>query len=298
MADRPGLAAAHALAGMALIGFIDQFVRTIAESSSLWTFHAVRSAMMWAMVLAFLALTRRRIAVRSWRGVIARSAVMSAAMMIYFGALGFLSVAEAAAGLFTAPIWVLVFSVAFFGLPIGPVRTLAVAMGFAGVVLVLSPGFGAVSPWVFLPVVAGAFYAVAVIATREWCAGEEALALSMGTFSFMALWGVLGISAVAVLGGGDDFLTRGWVTPSPEVLWLCVVQALGSLVAVVLLTRGYQLAEASLVSVFEYSVLGFSALFGFLVWGDRLGPVALLGLGLIALAGSLIALRGRGAVAA
>ncbi len=72
-----------------------------------------------------------------------------------------------------------------------------------------------------------------------------------------------------------------------------VVQAVGSLVAVLLLTRGYQLAEASLVSVFEYSVLGFSALFGWLVWGDVLGPAGLLGLALIAGAGSLIALRGR-----
>ncbi len=287
-------AAAHALAGMAVIGFIDQFVRTIAESSSLWTFHVVRSAMMWGLALVWIAMMRRGLRVQNWRGLLGRSAVMSIAMMIYFGTLGFLSVAEAAAGLFTAPIWVLVFSALVFGLPIGPVRTLAVVMGFAGVVMVLSPDPANITTATFVPVVAGAFYAVAVIATRAWCAGEEALVLSMGMFSFMALWGLAGIAGVALTGvEGTDFLSRGWVWPTPEVLGLCAVQAAGSLVAVVLLTRGYQMAEASLVSVFEYSVLGFGAVFGFLIWGDRLGPLALAGLALIALAGSLIALRGR-----
>ncbi len=299
MRDRPMAAAAHALAGMAVIGFIDQFVRVIAESSSLWTFHLVRSAMMWGLAFGYLALRRRGLRVRNWRGLLGRSAVMSTAMIVYFGTLGFLSVAQAAAGLFTAPIWVLVFSVAFFGLPIGPVRIIAVVLGFAGVVLVLSPDPGQITAATFVPVAAGAFYAVAVIATRAWCEGEDVLALSMGTFSFMAIWGVLGLFGVASLGlGGEDFLSRGWVAPTPEVLGWCLLQAVGSLSAVVLLTRGYQLAEASIVSVFEYSALGFGAFFGFVVWGDRLEPAGLAGLGLIAGAGALIALRGRVAKAA
>ncbi|MGB3553469.1 MAG: DMT family transporter [Jannaschia sp.] len=287
-------AAGVILAGMSVIGFIDQFVRVIAEQSSLWTFHILRSAMMWGMVGLWLLVSGVRLRVVNWRGVLGRSAIMSTAMIVYFGALGFLPVAQVAAGLFTAPIWVLLFSVAFFGRRIGPVRIAAVAMGFAGVVLVLAPDPSTVSPFMALPMVAGAFYAVAVIATREWCEGEGAVVLSMGIFTFMALWGIGGMGAVAALGlEGEGFLSRGWVWPTKEVWMWTFVQAVGSLVAVLLLTRGYQLAEASLVSVFEYSVLGFSALFGWLVWGDVLGPAGLRGLALIAGAGSLIALRGR-----
>ena len=86
---------------------------------------------------------------------------------------------------------------------------------------------------------------------------------------------------------------RGFVPPTATVWAVCALQAGGSLLAVILLTRGYQLAEASVVSVFEYSVLATSALFGFLVWGETMGPGGLLGLALIAGAGSVIALRGR-----
>lgn len=166
-------------------------------------------------------------------------------------------------------------------------------LGFAGVLMVLSPDLSQVTWLTFVPMAAGAFYAVSAIATREWCAREGALELTMGIFAFQMFWGLGG---VLVTGDGDTFLTRGFVMPTAEIWGILVLQAVGSLIGVVLLVRGYQLAEASLASVYEFSVLGFSALFGWLLLGQVTGPLGLLGLALIALAGSLIALRGRGAV--
>ncbi|WGH78846.1 DMT family transporter [Jannaschia ovalis] len=293
MENRTLAAAGAILAAMTVIGFIDQYIRLLADASSLWTFHLLRTAMMWALVLGWLVLAARGIRVVRWRGVLARSALMSTAMIVYFGALGFMPVAQVAAGLFTAPIWVLILSVAFFGQRIGAARILAVILGFAGVILVVAPDPAQVSPFVFAPVVAGAFYALAVIATREWCRDESALVLSMGIFSFMGLWALGGIAVLALAGETGGFLGRGFVPPTATVWAVCALQAGGSLLAVILLTRGYQLAEASVVSVFEYSVLATSALFGFLVWGETMGPGGLLGLALIAGAGSVIALRGR-----
>ncbi len=296
MQNRPLLAAGYILMGTVTVSFIDQFIRVIAEQSSLWTFHTIRSVMILGGVLIWLKLSGRRLAVGNLGAVAARSAVLATGLMIYFGSLGFMPVAQAAAGLFTAPIWVLIFSVVLFRLPVGPVRTFAVLVGFVGVVLVLSPDPATVSPWVFAPVLGGAFYAMGAIATREWCPGEAALVLSMGTFAAQGLWGLGGVAVLSVTGPlGDGFLSQGWVVPDTEMLLWCVMQAFGSLMAVICLTKGYQTAEASLVSVFEYSVLAFSALFGWLVWSDALTPLSMIGLMLIAAAGSLIALRGQGA---
>ncbi|MEM1506541.1 EamA family transporter, partial [Domibacillus sp. 8LH] len=69
----------------------------------------------------------------------ARPAIHCTAMLVYFGALALLPVAQVAAGLFTAPIFVLVISRFVYGERIGPVRVLAVLTGFAGVLLVLGP---------------------------------------------------------------------------------------------------------------------------------------------------------------
>jgi drug/metabolite transporter (DMT)-like permease len=287
MENKPLAAAGCVLLAMAVIGFIDQFVRAIAEQSSLWTFHLLRSALMWAVVSIWLLASRRRLRVRSWRGLVGRSLAISTAMIVYFGALGFLPVAQVAAGLFTAPLWILIFQ-ALAGQGIGPVRLASVGAGFLGVLLVLSPDPRGVSPLLIAPILAGAFYAMGAIATRAWCAHEETLALAMGVFTCLALWGVGGL---LVMGHGDDFLTRGWVAPDAKVWSLIALQASGSLGAVLLLTRGYQLAEASVASVFEYSVLGYSALFGWLIWGDRIGSVGVAGLLLIAGAGAAVALR-------
>ncbi|UWQ20351.1 DMT family transporter [Jannaschia sp. W003] len=292
MQNRTLASAASILAAMAIIGLIDQFVQVIARTSSLWTFHLLRAAMMFAMAGAWLWLRGARLRVHSWRGLAGRSLFMSTAMVIYFGALGFLPVAQAAAGLFSAPIWILVLSVTLFGLRIGPVRVVAALIGFAGVLLVLSPDPATIGPLTFVPIASGAFYAVAAIATREWCGAEQPLAIALGVFAGLALWGAGGIVVAGVLGEGTSYLTRGWVPPTGEVWFWTAVQAAGSLVAVTLLARGYQLAEASLASVFEFSVLGFSALFGWLVAGQATGPLGLAGLALIAFAGSLIALRG------
>jgi drug/metabolite transporter (DMT)-like permease len=289
--NRPLAAAGAILSAMAILGFVDQYVSVVAETSSLWTFHLLRSMMMFALAGAFIVVVGRRVRVTNWRGLLARSAFNSTAMMIYFGALGFMPVAQAAAGLFTAPIWILLFSVALFGLRVGPVRIVAVILGFLGVLLVLSPDPSQVTALTFVPAIAGAFYAVSAIATREWCPQEGALELTLGIFGFQMLWGLGG---VVLTGGGDTFLTRGWVMPTPEIWGILVVQAVGSLVGVILLVRGYQLAEASLASVFEFSVLGFSALFGWLLLGQVTGPLGLFGLVLITLGGSLIALRGSG----
>ncbi|PWJ19285.1 DMT family transporter [Jannaschia seohaensis] len=293
MTDKPLRAAACILTAMAIVGLIDQYIRLVAEQSSLWTFHLLRSLLMWAIVLGWALAVGRRLKVVSWRGLAGRSAAVSVAMMIYFAALGFLPVAQVAAGLFTAPLWILFMATAF-GQSIGPVRVTAALVGFLGVVLVLSPDPSNLSPLALAPVLAGLFYGIGALATRAWCGAEGTVEMSLGVFTAMGLWGLGG---VLVMGGGDDYLTRGWVMPDATVSGVIVMQALGSLVAVLLLTRGYQLAEASVASLFEYSVLGFSALFGWLVWSETMGPLGLLGLALIAAGGGVVAIRGERAAA-
>lgn len=293
-----------AAAGMILvyavmIGFTDNYVRLIAAEAGLWQFHATRTAM--ALVLVGLVALPLGLRLRPIRpgAVAARSLVHGTAMLFYFGSLAFLPVAQVAAGLFTAPIFVLLISRFTFGHPIGPFRILAVAIGFAGVLLVLGPGQEApIGLASLLPVLAGALYAMGNIATREWCAGESAAVLTLGFFLALGTYGVAGMAVLALLhlpvpAGEAGFIMRGVVAPSSTFLIWTFVQAAGSLVAVGAMVKGYQLAEASRVSVFEYLVLPAAALWGWVIWGDVLGARALLGMALIFAAGTIIALRSR-----
>lgn len=295
--DRPMAAAGLVVIYAFVIGFTDNFVQVIAAEAGLWQFHATRSVMAWAILLALALPFGLRLRPRNMRAVVARSLIHGFAMLIYFGALAFLPVALVAAGLFTAPIFVLLISRLAFGHHIGPVRIVAVAIGFAGVLLVLGPEVsGEASLAALLPVLAGALYALGNIATREWCGGESAETLLGGFFAALGLAGVIGMAALAIwpleaAPGPVGFVARGPVWPSDTFLIWTAVQAAGSLLGVGMMIKAYQLADASRVSVVEYIILPAAALWGWLLWGQVLGLTAILGMGLIVVAGSLIALR-------
>ena len=69
------------------------------------------------------------------------------------------------------------------------------------------------------------------------------------------------------------------------------MHALGSLVAVALLTRGYQSADTSYLTVFEYSFLIFSAGWAWALFAEVPEPRQVLGIALIVAAGVVISLR-------
>lgn len=279
-----------------IIGFTDNFVVVIAENAGLWQFHFTRS-MFVAGLLALLAVIGSvRVRPKRWKGVVARSSIHGLAMVIYFGALGYLDVALVAAGLFTAPIWVLIINRLVYRQPITALQGFAVALGFVGVILVLGPSAlsGASLP-AMLPVIAGAMYAMGNIATREWCDGESAVTIVAGFFAALGVIGAVGMLAFAAFGGAvaagpENFLFRGPVWPDANFWFWTFIQSVGSLLGVGLMIRAYQITEAARASVMEYVILPASAFWTFVLWDKGLGMAEAIGMVLIALAGITVAL--------
>ncbi len=296
--ERPLQAVGLILAAMFLLALFDNFVARLARDIGLWQFHLMRAALAMALlgVLAVAGLVDLR-ARRLW-AVALRGGLTALSMLIYFGALAFLSVAESAAGLFSAPLWVLLLSVLMGERP-RPVELGAALLGFVGVLLVLDPFSASLGAASLLPMLAGLFYALGSIATRAWCAGEGVFAMLLWYFVVLA-----GIGAAALLAlwlwpqevpeGAAGFLTRGWVWPvSAAAGWYTLLQALAAVVAVAVIFRAYQLGEARFVAVFEYALLLFAAFWGWALWGQVPGARAWAGMGLIVLSGAALALAAR-----
>jgi drug/metabolite transporter (DMT)-like permease len=292
-----GFGAAMIVGGMAVIGFTDNFVRVIAEDAGLWQFHLFRSAMALPLLvaagLAFgLALWPRR-----WGAVAGRSAVQAISMLLYFGSLPMMPIAQVGAALFTAPIWVLLFAAAFWKRPIGPRRMLAVALGFAGVLVMLRPDPANLSLVTLMPLAAGALYGLSNLLTREWCSEEPVGALLFGFFGAMGLAGVLALVLLAAVPPAAwleaaPFLTAGWAAPTGRFLFWSFVQAAGSLVAVGMIAKGYQSGETSVLAVLEYFFLASVSFWAWAIWGEALDAPSVLGIALIVAAGLVIAASG------
>ncbi|MFV2052044.1 DMT family transporter [Aliiroseovarius sp. YM-037] len=284
------------LMAMGILGFIDNFFGPISEDGGLWQFHAVRTTM---SILVFVVYARiKGVSLRPTRflPVLGRSVILGIGMLIYFGCLGLLPIAQVAAGLFTSPIWVLIFSILFFGVRVGLWRFLAMIAGFVGVLLILRPDPSALSFLTIAPIFAGAFWGLGMLTTRAWCEAENSLTLTLVSFLVLGGAGVIGVTVFTLwpVGEGDPgFLLRGWQPLTPRFLFWCAVQAVGSVIAVDLLARGYQQGEASFVTVFEYSFLIFAAGWSFILWGQGVDLQGAVGIAVIIASGAVLALRGR-----
>jgi drug/metabolite transporter (DMT)-like permease len=284
---------------MASVGFVDNFIRVIAEDVGLWQFHAFRSAMAMVLILAAVPVLGLRLRPRRIGAVLWRTFLNSVSMLCYFGALSSMSIAAAGAGLFTSPIWVLLISVVLFRAQIGLWRILAMALGFAGVLLVLRPGGGGIDLMALIAVMAGLFYAASSLATRRMCSEESPEALLLAFFAMIGSFGVLGLLGLAWTGvatplEAGNFFTTEWQAPTPRFLGLCLFQAVGSLIPVFCLIKAYQMADPSYVSVFENSFLLFAGLWAYLLWGEVPDTLAIFGIFAIVVSGSVIILRSRG----
>ncbi len=286
--------AALLVMAMALIGLIDNFVRFIADEAGLWQFHVLRAAMALPLLALVLWLAGLRMRPRNVGAVAARSVANATSMLLYFGALPMVPIAQVGAALFTAPIWVLVFGWLFFGRPIGPWRVAAVAIGFAGVLIMLRPDPANIGFATLMPVAAGALYGLANLLTREWCAGEPVGAMLAGgilAISGISLVALVLVTIFAPVPDAAPFLLSGWQPVTGALIFWTAIQAVGSLVGVAMLVRAYQSGETSYLAVFEYSFLIFAGYFAWLIWGETMDRWALLGMAMIAASGTIVALR-------
>ena len=103
----------------------------------------------------------------------------------------------------------------------------------------------------FLPLLAGALYAIGAVATRAWCEGESTMVMTAGFFGMLAVMGGIGVMILpgAEVAGPEGFVSRTW-GPLDGALWFWIaVQAVGSLIGIGFLVRGYQLGEAGHVAL-------------------------------------------------
>lgn len=290
--DRNLPAIGFMIAGMAILGVIDNFIVFLSDEISLWQFHAVRSAMavgiVWSIALW-----------RGWRmwpnrigNVLARNIFFTAAMIIYFGSLGFFPLAAVAAGLFTAPVLMVVINALWSGERIGAVRLIAALLGFFGCLLVLKPDVGAFGWENLIPMSAGVCYAIGNLATRKWCEGEGALSLM---WTYMAMIGVVAllVSVYFQINPGEGYLNRAWVWPQAQTWLILIAQAVFSMVGIGFIMQAYLIGEATYVSVFEYTLLIFASIATYLMFGTLVGPYGQLGIAIIIATGAVIALRSR-----
>lgn len=208
-----------------------------------------------------------------------RVALSTAEVGLFYAAAAHMPLADAITYWLAAPIYVAALSPWLLGERLGWRRWTAILVGFVGVVVALGPSAATLSP-------AAGFAA----------AGSLAFALMMITGR--TLRGTPDVSLVfwqsaGALAAGLVMAPFDWVPPTARDAALLGLLGVVSLGAHVLVNRSLKLAPASVVTPFQYTLLLWAVVFGYVVFGDVPGPATLAGAAIIVAAGLFIAHRER-----
>jgi drug/metabolite transporter (DMT)-like permease len=250
-----------------------------------------RSAFALIPLLAWLALQGgivSSVRTRNVFGHFKRGFIGSGGMFLGFAALTYLPLHDSIAIGYASPLIVVILAALLLKEKVRAYRWGAVAVGFIGVMIMLSPYL---TPETFsgalaggpalgaLCAMAGAFCSAgAMIQVRRLTATEKTGAI---VFYFFLM--TSGLSLLT--------LFLGWQKPSPMDLALFVVAGILGGIGQILLTQCYRYADASVIAPFEYTTMIWALLIGWFVFGDLPTLTILVGAIIVAATGLFIVWR-------
>lgn len=200
-------------------------------------------------------------------------------MLLNFGAVILLPLAEATVMNFTSPIWATVLAMILLKDHIGKWRWSAIVLGFAGVILIAQPGGGHIPLFGALVGLGGAFM-VALISIQIADLNRTDKPLSI-VFYFAAFSAPMTAIAMPFVASAHD--AAGW--------WLLAGIGVTGAIGQLLLTAALRFGKVASVIVMDYSSLFWATLYGALLFGMLPPASTWLGAPLVVGAGLVIAWR-------
>jgi drug/metabolite transporter (DMT)-like permease len=231
----------------------------------------------WALLSTGMApLLRVRWSLHLLRGVLG---ITMMAAFVY--ALRTLPLSTAYSIFFVAPLLITALSVPFLGERVGPRRWIAIAIGFAGVLVVLRPTSAGMLTTAGLAVLLAALgYAVSAITVRVLARSDSTQAMVVWLMLLMAV-------------GAGLLAWPQWVPLRAEHGWLIVGLGIAGALGQWAITEAFRLGEASLLAPLEYTALVWGVLLDATLWGVLPDTVTWLGAGIIVASGLYLLRRER-----
>ena len=202
------------------------------------------------------------------RGQLLRALTLAVSMFLFITSLRYLPLADAVALTFAGPLMLTAAAPWALGERVGWRRRSAVAVGFAGVLLMLAPGPEGLRWAALLPLGAAFSEAARDIVTRRLVVTESSLSMTACSTGFVTL------CALATVG-------HGWQPMSAGDAGLLAMAGCCMGAALFLMTEAFRHAEATLVAPFRYSSVLWAMIIGLIAFGDWPGPTMLAGAALV-----------------
>ncbi|MQQ08362.1 EamA family transporter [Epibacterium sp. SM1979] len=270
------IGAVYMMVAMTAYTLNDAMVKLLGADLPLWQIMLLRGVLASVLLFALARVLREKIWVsgrREWGFVLLRAAFEVGATYFFLTALLAMPIANATAVMQAIPLTVTLAAALFLPEKVGWRRSLAIVVGFLGMLLIVRPGTAGFGQGTVFVLIAVLLITGRDILTRFVPAGVPSMAMAITTAVGVALFG--GVSGV-----GQD-----WVAVTPFQLGLLLATSgliLCGYVFSILSMRG---SEVSFTAPFRYSGLVVALMVGLLVFDEWPDAITLVGAAIVVGAG-------------
>ena len=177
------------------------------------------------------------------------------AMLLYFSALVLLPIEKLTAISFVVPLIVTILAVFFLGEKIYIYRTLALILGFSGMLVIIRPGFVDISIGVYMVLFSALLWSINIIITKKISKDDSAITILAYQSIFMSLLSFF-------------ILIFFWEMPSLKTFIYLILAAICGTILHLTLNHAFKLVDVSMTQPYSFLNLVFASIIGYFVFDE------------------------------
>ena len=187
---------------------------------------------------------------------ILRSALNLPAMLLGFAALAMLPLEKMTAIHFIVPIIVTILAVVFLKEKIYLYRSIALVMGFLGMLIILRPGIIDISIGIYMALISSLIWSVVIILTKKVSKDDSAITILSHQYVYMSLFSF-------------PLVIYFWDQPSLKTIIFILCAAMSGTILHIALNHAYKLVDVTMTQPYSFLGLVVSSIIGYFVFSDK-----------------------------
>ena len=187
---------------------------------------------------------------------ILRSALNLPAMLLGFAALAILPLEKITAIHFVVPLLVTILAVIFLKEKIYLYRSLALIIGFLGVLIILRPGIVDISIGIYMALTSSLIWSVVIILTKKVSKDDSAITILSHQYFYMSLFSL-------------PLVIYFWDLPNLKTIIFILCAAISGTILHIALNHAYKLVDVSMTQPYSFLGLIVSSVIGYFVFSDK-----------------------------
>ncbi len=233
------------------------FIKLAQEELNVFTTGFLRFFFGFLIITPYILKTKFKVfSTKNLKIHILRSALNLPAMLLGFAALAMLPLEKMTAIHFIVPIIVTILAVIFLKEKIYLYRSIALVMGFLGMLIILRPGIIDISIGIYMALISSLIWSVVIILTKKVSKDDSAITILSHQYVYMSLFSF-------------PLVIYFWEQPSLNTIIFILCAAMSGTVLHIALNHAYKLVDVTMTQPYSFLGLIVSSIIGYFVFSDK-----------------------------